>query len=151
MKNNGNSKLTIPNLVKEAVEKYSDKNSLVFVGEKNYTYGEMGADIEKVASLLSVLGVEKGDKVAILSTNMPNWGVSFLAISVLGAVAVPILPDFHENEIKTIIEHSEAKLIFVSAGLYENLSAQSQQLVEHIILVDTFAIVPKNTHANKIM
>ena len=151
MKNNVNSKLTIPNLVKESVEKYADKNSLVFVGEKEYTYRELGADIEKVASLLSVLGIEKGDKIAILSTNSPNWGVSFFAISVLGAVAVPILPDFHENEIKTIIEHSEAKIIFVSAGLYGNLNAEIQQLVEHVILVDTFAIVPKNAKADKIM
>lgn len=151
MKNNENSKLTIPELVKEAVEKYADKNSLVFVGEKNYTYREMGADIEKVASLLSVLGIEKGDKVAILSTNMPNWGVSFFAISVLGAVAVPILPDFHENEIKTIIEHSEAKLIFVAAGLYENLNAEAKQLVEQIILVETFAIVAKNAQADQLM
>ncbi len=144
MKNNEKSKLTIPNLIKESVDKYAGKNSLVFAGEKNYTYRELGVDIEKVASLLSVLGVGKGDKVAVLSTNMPNWGVSFLAISVLGAVAVPILPDFHENEIKTIIEHSEAKIIFVSAGLYSNLSEESKKLVEHIILVDTFAIVPEN-------
>jgi len=144
MKNNEKSKLTIPNLIKESVDKYAGKNSLVFAGEKNYTYRELGVDIEKVASLLSVLGVGKGDKVAVLSTNMPNWGVSFLAISVLGAVAVPILPDFHENEIKTIIEHSEAKIIFVSAGLYANLSEESKKLVEHIILVDTFAIVPEN-------
>lgn len=151
MENNVISKLTIPNLVKESVEKYADKNSLVFVGEKKYTYRELGADIDKMASLLSVLGIEKGDKVAILSTNMPNWGVSFFAISVLGAVAVPILPDFHENEIKTIIEHSEAKIIFVSAGLYGNLNAEIQQLVEHIILVDTFAIVPKNAQADKIL
>jgi len=144
MKNNEKSKLTILNLIKESVDKYAGKNSLVFAGEKNYTYRELGVDIEKVASLLSVLGVGKGDKVAVLSTNMPNWGVSFLAISVLGAVAVPILPDFHENEIKTIIEHSEAKIIFVSAGLYSNLSEESKKLVEHIILVDTFAIVPEN-------
>ena len=144
MKNNEKSKLTIPNLIKESVDKYAGKNSLVFAGEKNYTYRELEVDIEKVASLLSVLGVGKGDKVAVLSTNMPNWGVSFLAISVLGAVAVPILPDFHENEIKTIIEHSEAKIIFVSAGLYANLSEESKKLVEHIILVDTFAIVPEN-------
>ena len=144
MKNNEKSKLTIPNLIKESVDKYAGKNSLVFAGEKNYTYRELGVDIEKVASLLSVLGVGKGDKVAVLSTNMPNWGVSFLAISVLGAVAVPILPDFHENEIKAIIEHSEAKIIFVSAGLYANLSEESKKLVEHIILVDTFAIVPEN-------
>lgn len=151
MKKNTVSKLTIPNLVRESVEKYGDKNSLVFVGEKNYTYREMGTDIEKVASLLSLLGVGKDDKVAILSTNMPNWGVSFLAVSILGAVAVPVLPDFHENEIKTIIEHSEAKVIFVSAGLFDNLNAESKKLIEHIILVDTFAIVPENATAEELM
>ncbi len=118
----GSTKLTIPELLKNSVENFADNNSIVFAGEEKYTYRQMGADIERVASLLSVLGVEKGDKVAILSTNMPNWGVSFFAISVLGAVAVPILPDFHENEIKTIIEHSEAKVIFVAASLFGTLS-----------------------------
>lgn len=151
MMNNEKSKLTIPNLIKESVEKFADQNSLVFSGEKKYTYRELGTDIEKVASLLSVLGVAKGDKVAVLSTNMPNWGVSFLAISILGAVAVPILPDFHENEIKTIIEHSEAKVIFVSAGLYPNLSEEAKKLVEHIILVDTFAIVPENSVVDELL
>ncbi len=151
MMNNEKSKLTIPNLIKESVEKFADQNSLVFSGEKKYTYRELGTDIEKVASLLSVLGVAKGDKVAVLSTNMPNWGVSFLAISILGAVAVPILPDFHENEIKTIIEHSEAKVIFVSAGLYPNLSEEAKKLVEHIILVDTFAIVPENSMVDELL
>ena len=110
------------------VENFADNNSIVFAGEEKYTYRQMGADIERVASLLSVLGVEKGDKVAILSTNMPNWGVSFFAISVLGAVAVPILPDFHENEIKTIIEHSEAKVIFVAASLFGTLGPDTRKL-----------------------
>ncbi len=137
-----NSKLTIPELLRNSVENFADNNSLVFAGEQKYTYSQMGADVEKVASLLSLLGIEKGDKVAILSTNMPNWGIAFFAISVLGAVAVPILPDFHENEIKAIIEHSEAKVIFISANLIGSLGSEVQQIVEHMILVDTFALVP---------
>ncbi len=138
------SKLTIPSLFYESVKNYSAKTSLVFAGEENYTYGQMGKDVELVASLLINLGVKKGDKVAILSTNMPNWGVAFFAISVTGAIVVPVLPDFHDNEIKTIIEHSEAKMIFVSAALFGNLTEESKQLLEQIILVDNFAIVPKN-------
>jgi long-chain acyl-CoA synthetase len=111
------SKLTIPSLFNESVKNYANKKSLVFVGEDNYTYQQLGNDVELVATLLSNLGVTKGDKVAILSTNMPNWGVAFFAVSVLGGIVVPILPDFHDNEIKTIIEHSEAQTIFISAGL----------------------------------
>jgi len=139
------SKLTISSLFNESVKNYSGNKSLVFVGEENYTYQQLGNDVNRVATLLSNLGVSKGDKVAILSTNMPNWGVAFFAISIVGAVAVPILPDFHDNEIKTIIEHSEAKVMFVSAGLFGNLTNESKELLNQTILVENFAIVPKST------
>jgi long-chain acyl-CoA synthetase len=144
------SKLTLPSLFNESVKKYANEKSLVFVGEDNYTYQQLGNDVELVATLLSNLGVNKGDKVAILSTNMPNWGVAFFAITVIGAIAVPILPDFHENEIKTIIEHSEAKVMFVSAGLFGNLSDESKQLITSLILVENFAMVPNNATAEQL-
>ena len=138
------SKLTLPSLFNESVKKYANEKSLVFVGEDTYTYQQLGNDVELVATLLSNLGVTKGDKVAILSTNMPNWGVAFFAITVIGAIAVPILPDFHENEVKTIIEHSEAKVMFVSSGLFGSLNIESKSILENVILVENFAIVPKN-------
>ena len=144
------SKLTISALFNESVKNYSNEKSLVFVGEENYTYQQLGNDAKLVATLLSELGVVKGDKVAILSTNMPNWGVAFFAISIVGAVAVPILPDFHDNEIKTIIEHSEAKVMFVSSGLFGSLTTESQQLLDQIILIENFAVVPKNVKAKDI-
>ncbi len=144
------SKLTIPALFNESVRNYSSQKSLVFVGEENYTYQQLGADAKLVATLLSNLKVSKGDKVAILSTNMPNWGVAFFAISLVGAVVVPILPDFHENEIKTIIEHSEAQIMFVSKSLYGSLTAETKQKLEQIILVENFALVPKDTLTNEL-
>lgn len=144
------SKLTIPSLFYESISKYPNEKSLVFVGEENYTYSQLGRDVKLVATLLSELGITKGDKVAILSTNMPNWGVAFFAISVIGGIAVPILPDFHDNEIKTIIEHSEAKLAFVSSGLYGNLNADSKKLISNLILVDNFALIPENTTAEQL-
>jgi len=142
------SKLTLPAMFYNSVEKFADNTSIVFVGEENYTYKNMGEDVELLAELLIQLGVERGDKVAILSTNMPNWGKAFFAISVLGAVVVPILPDFHPNEIKTIVEHSESKLLFVSEGLYKSVNTETAALVENIIMVDNFAIVPKETRAD---
>jgi long-chain acyl-CoA synthetase len=141
------SKQTLPSLIRESISKYSNKTSVVFVGEKNYTYKQMGNDIELLADLLTELGVSKGDKVAILSTNMPNWGVAFFAVAITGAVAVPILPDFHENEIKTIIEHSEAKILFVSENLYKSVSKETTELLHKMILIDTFAIIPFETPA----
>lgn len=135
----------MPALFKSSVEKYADKTSIVFAGEKNYTYREMGVDVEFLAEMLLELGVSKGDKVAILSTNMPNWGKVFFAISLIGAVAVPILPDFHTKEIHTIIEHSESKLLFISEGLYNSISDETKELLSGMVMMDNFAIIPKGT------
>ncbi len=140
-----NSKLTIPSLLNESVKNFAERTSLVFAGERNYTYGDMGEDINKLARVLIGLGVKKGDKVAILGTNMPNWGVSFFAVSVVGGIAVPILPDFHQNEINSIIEHSEAKILLVSEGLYKNINHETLRLIERVILIENFAIVPDGT------
>jgi long-chain acyl-CoA synthetase len=144
------SKLTLPAMFYNSVEKFAENTSIVFVGEENYTYKNLGDDVELLAELLIQLGIQRGDKVAILSTNMPNWGKAFFAISVLGAVVVPILPDFHPNEIKTIIEHSESKMLFVSEGLYKSVSHEIRGLVEHMILVDNLAIIPENTSADQL-
>lgn len=142
------AKLTIPELINESINKFRSNTSLVFVGEKNYTYKNLGDDISRMADFLIELGIAKGDKVAILAVNSPNWGVAFFSILSIGAIAVPILPDFHESEIKTILEHSEAKALFVSEGLYNKISDDSSRLISHLILVDTFAYIPANTPAD---
>src|SRR5690606_22177330 len=102
---------------------------------------QLGDDVMKVAALLKKLGIKKYDKVAILSSNMPNWGVAFYAIGWIGATAVPILPDFHPNEIQSILEHSESKLLFVSESLYKNLNSATLQLLDEIILLETFSLM----------
>ncbi|SES76099.1 long-chain acyl-CoA synthetase [Draconibacterium orientale] len=141
------TRLTLPALFYNSVEKFADNTAVKFVGDDDFTYRQMGEDVELLAELLVELGIGKGDKVAILSANMPNWGKAFFALSVIGAVAVPILPDFHSNEIETIIEHSETKLLFVSEGLYKSVSPGVIAMVEHMVLVDNFAVIPKETPA----
>ncbi len=144
------NKYTIPGFLQESVKKFSSNNSLVYAGEKDYTYGEMGEDVKRVASLLKLLGVKKDDKVAILSANMPNWGVAFLGISWAGGTVVPILPDFHPNEIKSIVEHSETEVMFVSEALYKNLSKETLGMLKHIILVENFSVVEENIPSDSI-
>lgn len=142
-----NEKLTLPTLFKNSVKNYASKTSIVFAGDKNYTYAEMGEEVHLLAEMLTELGVSKGDKVALLSSNMPNWGKVFFAISLVGAVAVPILPDFHTREIHTIIKHSESKILFVSEGLYHSLSDETCELLQTMVLTDNYAIIPKATPA----
>jgi len=132
-------------MLQKSVKNFAEKTSVVYAGENNYTYRQLGDDVAKIAGLLKKLGVKRGDKVALLGNNMPNWGKAFFSISWAGATAVPILPDFHTNEIKSIIEHSEAKVMFVSEGLYNSLDNEIIEKLNQLILVENFAVIPKGT------
>ena len=113
--------LTIPAMLQASFRDFADNQSLIFVGEENRTYKQLEIEVKKAALQLQSIGVKKGDKVAILSLNMPQWGVAFFATCVIGAVVVPILPDFHPNEIKNIIQHADVSVIYVSESLRSKL------------------------------
>jgi len=130
-------KLTLPDLFSETVRKHGEKNALAFAGQKPKTYEEVNGDILSVMAFMESMGVKPGDKVAILSSNMPNWGITYLATTFMGAVAVPLLPDFHPNEISHILKHSESRVIFVSKGLMSKLPAGDANL-EHLIRIEDF-------------
>lgn len=115
-------KLTMPDMLQASFKKFPSNTALTFAGEQPMTYRELQLEVEKLGDQLRLMGVEKGTKVAVLSANMPNWAVSFFAIASIGAVAVPILPDFSSNEIKNILIHSEAEMIFVSESLASKIA-----------------------------
>lgn len=87
------SKLTLVELLNNSCKRYPDNLSLNYVQGGQRTYRQMYDDVVSVAKLLISKGIRKGDKVAILSSNMPNWGISQFAIAKIGAVCVPVLPD----------------------------------------------------------
>ena len=132
------NKYTIPAMLRNSFTKYSTSQSLVFVGEANRTYAQLEIEINQVVIQLIKTGVSKGDKVVILSTNMPNWGISYFAITTIGAIAVPILPDFSVTEISNIIEHSDAKVIFVSENLLTKIEQFKADPSKVIIRIETF-------------
>jgi long-chain acyl-CoA synthetase len=113
--------LTIPAMLQASFRDFADNQSLIFAGEENRTYKQLEIEVKKAALQLQSIGVKKGEKVAILSLNMPQWGVAFFATCVIGAVVVPILPDFHPNEIKNIIQHADVSVIYVSESLRSKL------------------------------
>lgn len=115
---------TIYEIVHHSVEKFASRIAFSMLDGEDVSYKEVGERIAQVQELLLNAGVGAGDKVAILSSSMPNWGVSYFAVTTAGMVAVPILPDFTSTELDLIIEHSEAKAILVSDKLYAKLSKQ---------------------------
>ena len=136
-----NSEKTLPKLLEESIKKHSDRPALGIVGQPVLTYYDLKKRIDSLSFFLESLGIEKGDKVAILSNNMPNWGVTYFAILSLGAVVVPLLPDFSTNEIVNILNHSESKAIFVSKALFPKLPESGMDFIKQIISVDDFQII----------
>ena len=132
-------KLTIPSMLQTSCEQYADRNSLCFVGEETKTYRQLKDEVEALGIFLRSIGIKKGNKVAILSTNMPNWGVAFFALGSIGAVAVPILPDFHPAEIRNIIQHAEVEAAFVSENLINKLELQEYPMLK-VIHMENFTL-----------
>ena len=116
---------TLYELARNSVEKFASKVAFSMFEGDDVTYAEVGRRIEKVQEILTGAGLRAGDKVALLSSNMPNWGVCYFAVTSAGMVAVPILPDFSGEELDMIIAHSEAKALLVSDRRFTKLSKQT--------------------------
>ena len=116
---------TLYELVRNSVEKFASKVAFSMYEGDDVTYAEVDRRIARVQEILTGAGLRAGDKVALLSSNMPNWGISYFAVTSAGMVAVPILPDFSGEELDMIIEHSEAKALLVSDKLFTKLSKQT--------------------------
>ena len=134
-------KLTFPSLVNETVRKYGGCDAFAFVGEKPKTYSEVLNDINAVSAFLEKHGVVKGDRVALLSSNMPNWGIAYFAITFMGAIVVPILPDFLIVEVGNVLYHSGAVAIFVSTNLVPKIEGPNPESLKIKILIDDFSII----------
>jgi len=137
--------LTLRDLLDRSQKLFSERPALSFVEEKPINYQDLSIIVRNTSGLLLTLGVEKGDRVAILAENSPNWGVSYFAITTIGAIAVPILPDFSEIEVENILNHSEAKVIFVSSKLYSRIDVNRLKKVDAIILLNTLEVVDEAT------
>jgi len=133
---------TLGELIKHSAEAFKDKPALGFVGEKPVAYGELSHRIDSIIALLEKQGIVKGDKIAILGSNQPNWGIAFFALATMGVTIVPILPDFSESEIENVLIHSEAKSVFISDALFRKISSSKIETVQFLVLLESFAIMP---------
>jgi long-chain acyl-CoA synthetase len=113
------NRLTLPEVLARSAEAYADRPSLSMVNGEPISYERLAERVHAAAALLSAAGVRQGDKVAILSENMPAWGMAYFAVTCMGAVAVPIMTEFPAAQIANIVSHAECRAIIVSARLRE--------------------------------
>lgn len=103
-------------------------------------YRDVARKIEKIHILLENAGIEKGDKIAICGRNSAHWTVTYLAVITYGAVVVPILHEFKADQVHNIVNHSEARLLFVGDRIWENLNEAAMPHLEGIIELKDFGV-----------
>ena len=133
--------MTLKELFDNSCAQYANHNAISFVNGTPLTYAEMKQEVDKTTVLLGRMGVGKGDRVAILSVNMPNWCVAYFSIASMGAVVVPILPDFHPDEVQNILQHSGSKAIFVSQKLRTGIEHLQNDTLTHQIAIEDFSMI----------
>jgi len=137
---------TLPNLLDRSVELYQDKKVLSKVDQEPMTYNELAYNVHNIIQILKNNGVRKGDKVALLSENMPNWAIAYFSVTYFGGVIVPILPDFHPADVQHIIRHSEAKAVFVSKKYFQTIEELEDSNMKFVIQLDDLTIIDELTN-----
>ena len=132
---------TLYDLARNSVEQYASKVAFSMYEGDDLTYAEVGRRMARIQDILTGAGLRAGDKVALLSSNMPNWGVCYFAVTSTGMIAVPILPDFSGEELDMIIEHSEARALLVSDRLFTKLSKETIARLNVVIRTKNLGVI----------
>ena len=127
--------------VEQSIKKNWDFDALTDYKGATLQYKDLARKIEKLHILLEESGVRPGDKVAICGRNSSHWGVAFLATLTYGAIAVPILHEFKADTIHNIVNHSDARLLFVGDMAWESLNEAEMPQLEGIILMTDFTLL----------
>ena len=107
----------------------------------HYTYGEMYAEICRVANLLTSLGLQKGDHIAICGANSAHWVIAYLAIAKMQGVSVSVIHTLMPDEIARLVDFSDAKALFTDEDIWAELRDQSLPQIEHVINLDNWQIL----------
>ena len=127
--------------LQETVKSCWDKKALCNYGGESFTFRDLATNIEKFHILFEQSGIRKGDKVAICAKNTARWAVSFFAINTYGAVAVPILCDFHPESINHLVDHSESIALFVDGDIWAKLDVSKMPLLKSVVNVQDFTVL----------
>lgn len=128
-------------LIESSIKNNWHLNALTDYQGATLQYRDVARKIEKIHIAMQYAGIQKGDKIAVCGRNSAHWTVSFLATITYGAVVVPVLHEFKPDQIHNIVNHSEARLLFVGDQVWENLNEEAMPNLEGIIQVKDFELV----------
>ncbi len=118
-------------------------------GENSYTYAELAAAIAKLHTTWKACGIKEGDKIALCGRNCANWGLLFLAVESYKAIVVSILPDFTAEGIYSLVDHSEAVLLYVGPNVKKKIDPTQMKGLKATIFMDNMTIVEADAKFRK--
>ncbi len=130
--------MTLNYVIDSSCTKYRDTLAIGMAMEQALTYGEFHEKILALAARFAREGVKKGDHIAILAENSHNWGIAYLAIVRLGAIAVPILPDLPESDVHHILNEMQVRALFTTQKQIEKIYELSTVLTCPVITLDDY-------------
>ena len=143
--------LTLKALFENSIQSYATRPALQFVDGNVLSYEALGKEVAAIQVVLRKYGIKAGDRVALYSENMPNWSAVYFAVTTMGAVIVPILPDFHTSEALHIAVHAECKAAFISQKLFETMLDETQPPnMNLLVILDRLYVLDKLSTPSKI-
>ena len=132
---------SVNKLIEKSIKEHWDKDALSNYQGITLKYKDVAQRIKFLHIAFEKCGLKKGEKVALCSRNQANWGVCFLATMTYGAVPVPLLHEFKAESIHYLVNHSEAKVLFVDEVIWEGLSEQEMPELEVIVQMNTLKFI----------
>ena len=134
--------------IENSLKKNWDLPALSDYQGKSYKYSDVARKIAKIHIMFEECDVKKGDKIALIGKNSAYWAVTYLAIITYGATVVPILPDFHPNDVHHIVNHSDSVVLFTGDPIWENLDEKSMPNLRAIFSLTDFKILIEGNKEN---
>jgi long-chain acyl-CoA synthetase len=135
------SEFTLPALLENSARQFANKQAVSYTDGTPITYAEFQREVAHLGQFLRDQAVAHGDRVAILAEGSPHWGIAYFAVTCMGAVVVPVLPEFHTSEIHHILLQSGCKVIFVSERYYHKLEDLDLMEFRCVVLLNDFSII----------
>lgn len=127
--------------MEKSIKRHWNLPALTNYDGDTYQYKDIARKIAKIHILFESSNIKKGDKIAVIGRNSANWAVSYIAIITYGAVVVPILHEFKPDNLHHIVNHSEAKLLFVGDATWENLVPSEMINLQAIFSLVDFSLL----------
>lgn len=126
--------------IENSIKENWDRPALTDYKGVNCNYKDVARKIEKLHILFEQAGIQKGDKIALCGRNSTNWGIAFMATLTYKAVAVPILNEFTPENVQHIVNHSDARLLFVGSVVWESLQKLDLPALDGVICMEDYSL-----------